>query len=216
LPPFIDKEGVEYRDVVTIDGRSLSFGCARHLALVSYMTVTWSIYDRLANVCGRLSAAKHIGSSNPKQNPKLVEDFLTMDDKGNPKKVDWFLGFFCHDLAWQAYFVPVQISYKLRNWLVHEGYELGSVPLFEGGNISDRLILSEEAVKILRRASRYQRDGNKVQLSCIDSKDDVFDNRDLISLLELCHSEIDRLFQGLSQWTVTSFVEQIKAFSRRV
>jgi len=42
------------------DGIDMDFASARHLALISYTSVSWSIYDRLTNVCGRLAATEDV------------------------------------------------------------------------------------------------------------------------------------------------------------
>lgn len=38
------------KNEISYNGLSMDFTIARHLALTSYVSVTWSIYDRLANV----------------------------------------------------------------------------------------------------------------------------------------------------------------------
>ena len=68
------------------DGIEMDFSSARHLALVAYASVTWSIYDRLSNVCGRLVGTEEV-SQHQKQNPKLVEDLLARE-KPKPNQLD--------------------------------------------------------------------------------------------------------------------------------
>ena len=63
-----------------IDDRIKNFVTDRHLAFVAYVAITWSIYDRLANVCGRLASTTEF-PANPRQNPKLVENFLNKATK---------------------------------------------------------------------------------------------------------------------------------------
>ena len=50
---------------------------ARLLSIDSYLAATWSIYDRLSNVLGRLMGdAKVVDNTGTAQNPKLVEDLI--------------------------------------------------------------------------------------------------------------------------------------------
>ena len=51
------------------DGIDMDFASARHLALVAYTSVSWSIYDRLANICGRLAATEN-GAATSKTKPQ--------------------------------------------------------------------------------------------------------------------------------------------------
>jgi hypothetical protein len=54
----------------TFDGVPMAFPLARHLAATGYVCVSWSLYDRLANVCGRLASWKDIPDDSW-QDPKL-------------------------------------------------------------------------------------------------------------------------------------------------
>jgi hypothetical protein len=200
---------VNYGDI------EMEFTVARHLALTSYVSITWSIYDRLANVCGRLSSVGEVGN-HPKQNPKLCEDLLgEIEEQGKRKKRDT-MGFGGHFHIYAAYAWPIKVSYKIRNWLVHEGYEEGSILLFEGDGIADRFILNIDAVQHLQRACGGANDGNKKgESTCVSENDDYWINRDLLRILEQYNSEIDTMFVGLLKWSVGSFVGQIKAFAAR-
>ncbi len=184
----------------------MEFAVARHLALTSYVTVTWSIYDRLANTCGRLAGVGDI-AENPKQNPKVCEDFV------GKKKV---LGFDGHLHIREAYSWPLKVSYKIRNWLVHEGYEEGSTSLFHGEDIPDRFMLHDDAIQYLQKACGGENDGrNKGDFTCVSDENDCWTHSDLLKILEQYNKEIDTMFTALLKWSVDSFVGQIKAFAAR-
>lgn len=186
------------------DGVLMDFSVARHLAVTSYIATTWSIYDRLTNVCGRLAAVAEI-ANNPKQNPKMCENFL--NDKKN------FFGFSMQFHLKKAYSWPLKVSYRFRNWLVHDGYEANGVPVFRGERISDGLYLHAEAMESLSKSEYLCNDKD----FCCLKQDENFPwyDESLLTILDKYHKEADIMFTGLLDWSVSSFVGQVKSFSER-
>lgn len=183
----------------------MEFGVARHLSLTAYASVTWSIYDRLANACGRLAGVSEI-AENPKKNPKACEDFLGTKD---------VLGFAGHLHIRESYSWPLKTAYKIRNWLLHEGYEEGGTPLFQGDRIDDRLFLHGDAIKHLQNSCGFTENDGKIALSCVGKDRECWIRGNLLEILELYHTEIDTMLTALLKWSVDSFVGQIKAFAAR-
>lgn len=192
-------------NVVAYGSVEVDFGIARHLALASYVSVAWSAYDRLANVCGRIAGVNDL-ALNPQQNPKVFEDFLGDKDR---------LGFASQLHIRDAYGWPVRVSYRCRNWLIHEGYEIGGTPLFEGNRIQDGFILDPKAVELLQKTCGHTNENGKIGFCCVAAGDTSWDSRDLMRILELYHGEIDTMFVALLKWSVDSFLGQIKAFVAR-
>lgn len=192
-------------NVITYGTVEADFGIARHLALASYVSVTWSAYDRLANVCGRIAGVKDL-ALNPKQNPKVFEDFLGDKDR---------LGFASQFHIRDAYGWPVRVSYRCRNWLIHEGYEIGGTPLFAGNRIQDGFLLDPKAVELLQKSCDYTNDNGRIGSCCVAAGDTCWDSRDLLRILELYHNEIDTMFASLLKWSVDSFISQIRIFAER-
>lgn len=192
-------------NIVQHGGIEMDFSVARHLSLTSYVAVTWAAYDRLANVCGRLAGIAEL-AENPKQNPKACEDFLGKKD---------ILGFASHVHVREAYSWPLKISYKVRNWLVHEGYEEGGTPLFSGDRIPDGFRLHEDAAKYLQKCCDYGVDSGKIERCCISAADECWDTRDLLQILTAYHQEVDELFAALVKWSVNAFISQIQVFAAR-
>lgn len=180
----------------------IDFALARHLALTSYMVMTWSAYDRLANVCGRLAAITSL-SENPKQNPKIFEDFLGKKD---------IFSFGAHFHLQQAYAWPITVSYQVRNWLVHEGFERGDIAMFVGDRIADSFFLHEDAAEYFKR---YCKENEKMEACCLEETEDPWQTMNLLEILPKYHTEMDAMFVGLVQWSVDSFISQITAFSER-
>jgi len=193
----------------------MEFAVARHLALTSYVSISWSIYDRLANVCGRLSSIGEL-SNHLKQNPRLCEDLLgEIEEQGKRKKRDT-MGFGSHLHIYAAYAWPIKVSYKIRNWLVHEGYEEGSTSLFKSDGITDQFLLHDDAIQYLQRVCGGENDGKmKGEATCISENNDRWVRRDLLEILEQYNTEIDTMFTALLKWSVDSFVGQIRAFASR-
>jgi len=193
------------RNIVQHGGIQMEFGVARHLSLTSYVVVTWAVYDRLANVCGRLAGIAEL-AEHPKQNPKACEDFLGKKDS---------LGFASHLHIREAYAWPLKVTYKVRNWLVHEGYEEGGTPLFCGDRTRDGFRLHEDAAKYLQTCCDYSVDSGKIGRCCISAADECWDTRDLLRILSVYHQEVDELFAALVKWSVNAFVGQIQVFAAR-
>jgi len=183
----------------------MDFAVARHLSLTSYVSITWSIYDRLANVCGRLAGTSEL-AENPKRNPKVCEDLLGKH----------MSAFSSHLHMLEAYSWPLKVSYKVRNWLVHEGYEEGSTQLFLGSKLADGFHLHAEAKKHLQVCCDHKEDvSGKIKTSCISEADECWKHGDLLRILEQYNKENDIMFTALLKWSVDSFVGQIKAFGAR-
>lgn len=192
-------------DTVQYNGIDMDFAVARHLSFISYVAVCWAAYDRLANVCGRLAGVAEL-AENPKQNPKVCEDFLGKKD---------ILGFAGHVHIREAYTWPLKVTYKVRNWLVHEGYEEGGTPLFSGDRIADGFRLHEDAAKYLQQCCGYEVDTGKITRSCISAADECWDTRDLLQILSVYHQEVDELFGALVKWSVNAFIAQVQVFAAR-
>ena len=183
----------------------MDFSVARHLALTTYVAVTWSAYDRLANVCGRLACIADL-AENPRQNPKACEDFLGKRDT---------MGFSGHLQIRQAYAWPLKVTYKIRNWLVHEGYEEGGTPLFGGDRIADGFRLDKDAAAYLESCCGYKADGGKVDSCCLTAAEECWSTRELLTILDCYHAEVDTMYAGLVKWAVDAFIGQVTAFTAR-
>ena len=192
-------------NTITFSGLPMDFAVARHLAITSYVSVTWSIYDRLTNVCGRLAGISDL-AENPRQNPRACEDFLGKKDT---------LGFTGHLHIQQAYAWPLKVAYKIRNWLVHEGYEEGGVPLFTGERISDGFRIHADAMDYLQKCCGYKSDNGKIECCCLHAADECWPTGELLTILSRYHAEIDAMLEGLVKWSVDSLIGQIRAFAVR-
>lgn len=208
----LDDEKVADRtdSIVLFCGQSMPFGTARHLALSAYLTTTWSIYDRVSNVCGRLIGHESIGNNLlPTSNPKLVEHFMR-ESKDKYKQH----GFSLAKIVSEAYGWPASVSYSIRNWLIHEGLNAEGVSLFRGNTLADSFEISDDA--IVRIEGFCEVNGAQRSHSCLCAEADYpWYDKMVLTILERCHSELDELFSSLLQWAVTSFAGQASLFSAR-
>jgi hypothetical protein len=197
---------------VRFASQDMSFELARHLAVAAYLTTTWTIYDRLANVCGRLIGTDSVGdAAGPRSNPKLCEHFLT--GRGDKDKHKVLHGFSLAKLL-PAYAWPAKASYALRNWMTHEGQELEGISLFVGSSPSAGFTLHERATE---RITNDLAQENTPPHSCCLTDDPHFPwyDRNIMTVLERYHAEVDTMLAGMVRWSVNSFVEQITWFSDR-
>lgn len=193
------------QNVVAYGSLEMDFSVARYLALTAFVAVTWAVYDRLANVCGRLAGIAEL-AEHPKRNPKACEDFLGTKDT---------MGFSGHFQIQQAYAWPLKVSYKIRNWLVHEGYEEGSTPLFAGDRIDDGFRLHENAAARLEACCGHNVDSGKIDSCCLTAAEECWQNRELLTILRTYHAELDTMYGSLLKWTTGAFIGQIGAFTER-
>jgi hypothetical protein len=217
------------------EGIEMDFSCARHLALVSYASVSWSIYDRLTNICGRMAATQQVRDHH-KHNPKLVEHLLAKEkersnasdseysakDKTQSGRYEYGNQLFAFSMQyhlWTAYDWPTRVIYTIRNWLVHEGDSIGNVRLFRSDSIEDRLCLHSDAISFIENRCYLEIDGNdEIRRCCLRGAENPWTkNRDvdLISVLEAYHGEVDTMLSALLKWCVESFVGQFAAFTAR-
>ncbi len=191
-------------------GQDMPFCTARHLALSAYITTTWSVYDRLSNVCGRLIGHESVGNNPlPTSNPKLIEHFMR---KGKEQKNQHGFSLAC--LLPPAYGWPASVSYVLRNWLVHEGLEAEGVPLFIGNTLADSFELSDAAIQ--RIEGLCNANGAQHFHCCLSAETDhPWYDKTVLTILERCHSELDQMFCGLLDWAVKAFALQVEVFLSR-
>jgi hypothetical protein len=201
---IVDRTSNKVRFVV----KELTFATARHLALSAYVTTTWSIYDRLANICGRLIGHESVGN-NPLSttNPKLC-DFFIDGSKEKHRQVGFSLG----KIVPIGYGWPAKVSYLVRNSLVHDGQEIGGVLLFAGDALGDGFNLNTGVTPAIEQVL-----GQTLRTQCCRASDLDFPwyGNNLLSILDVYHAEVDTMFVNLLKWSVDSFVAQVTSFSER-
>jgi len=191
----------------TFDSVPMDFPLARHLAATGYVCMSWSLYDRLANVCGRLASWKDIPDDSW-QDPKLWGNLM---GEGNKT----LGGFLIQQPLANAYRWPTGVAYKIRNWLVHDGGDIGRNRFFQGTQVTDGFILHTDAVAYLEECCKYKCENGRISRCCIAATEEPWPTRDLLQILEKYHGEIDTMLACLVKWSVESLIGQVTAFSER-
>ena len=176
---------------------------ARLLAIDSYLASTWSIYDRLSNVFGRLMGdAEIVEDPSSAQSPKLVKD-LAGQAKG------CYQGFGTNELLSKLYGDVIYSSYFLRNSFMHDGGMMDNAQILSGSSAVACFELSKENADKLNRL---------VANGSCGSGSGVFKFKegDFISQLKECHDALDKMFLSLAEFVVGSFCAQVGLFCGRI
>lgn len=172
---------------------------ARVLAIDSYLATTWSIYDRITNVVGRLMGDESV-ANNPiaAQNPKIVEQFMYA-------KKCCFSGFGVSEVLTNLYAETIFFSYLLRNAYMHDGGVLEGSPILAGRSFGEAFLITQDVADLINEAIRKR---SNMQLVSMCTTTD-----DLVIQLRICHEEIDKMFVGLLDFACESFVRQVSYFA---
>lgn len=182
---------------------NVSIFAARLLAIDSYLASTWSIYDRLSNVLGRLMGdAKIVENTSSALSPKLVEDIM-----GQVKGC--YQGFGTNELLSKLYSESIYSSYFLRNSFMHDGGMIDNVPILSGSSAAACFELSKENAEKINNAVAKRFCGSGSGLF-------KFTEGDFISQLKSCHDDLDKMFISLVEFVVGSFCTQVYLFCGRI
>ena len=205
----------------------------RCFALSKYLMAVWALYDRLANVCGRLIGPVSIGNNpNQKRNPQLYSSFIEKKqerqdnqeglggkkEESNVRKQDRPDGFSLSGILPDRWKWPVIVSYKLRNLVVHEGAAMEGGRIFAGEGFQDAFQIHQELKNLLVKECFTQTTElptNEQFPSGLRYETDFpwYDDS-LISILEKYNGEIDELYSCTLEWCVTAFCSQVEIFMR--
>ncbi len=183
------------------------FKIERTLAVTTYLTTTWSLYDKLSNVIGRLLSGDN-ALKNPlsKENPKLIGTFIgyqsQKNDKQNEnKKIIHTIGI--NNIVSDCFGEYICLSYSLRNCFVHEGGTIGKTPIFTGEQLDGVFDISESVAIELN---------NEIESLYSIKSPTIAKAGNLIELLDQCHYEINKCFIALLMFAIGAFRIQVGAF----
>lgn len=207
-----------------------SYVIQRCFALSKYLMAVWALYDRLANVCGRLIGSVSIGSNpNQKRNPQLYSSFIEKKqekqedregqgggEEGNIRRQDRPDGFSLAGILPARWKWPVIVSYKLRNLVVHEGAAMEGGRIFMGESFQDAFQIHQDLKDLLLKECFPQAKElptNEQFPSGLRYETDFpWYDGSLISILEKYNDEIDELYSCTLKWCVTAFCSQVEIF----
>lgn len=168
------------------NGMDIAFKHGRYLLFQNYAVTTWALYDTLAKVAGVLCCNDEL-SKNPKKPVKLYEDFLQGKNCVGARVRDHLRG---------AYGWPIAISYKIRNWLAHDGHSREGVELFKYDSpaSSGEFEMLEKTWEFIKDNCQAVPDQTRL-LPFPDVK------VNLAQGLETCHKEADEAVAFLLIWS---------------
>ncbi len=186
-------------DNVIFQGISMPFWHARLLALQSYCSTTWAIYDSLSKVAGKLICVDSV-AKNEARPPKLPEDFLFGKNS---------VGARAHEHLKESYGWPIGFSYAIRNWLLHDGNSQDGTELFDSRDASiEPYKISDKAWDKLEEKCRTRYKVSECQTRLPDPWPWHRGGAD--RLLKTLQTEVDEAIGFLISWAVESVKSQAR------
>ena len=183
---------------------------ARDMALADYVMQTWVVYDRIANVAGRIAGSVDISrNENAANNPKLLRYFVKVGGcKDRPLVGGFSIDEYLKDsFAWQ-----IIAASRVRNCIIHDGGYINSKPFFAGDLIRDLFVLNDAAAAELN--SELEKEAQRTGFKLIAREEFFnFTNSDIRPQLKLLHDEIARAVAVLIGWACDSFLDLVRHFS---
>jgi hypothetical protein len=168
------------------NGLDVTYKIGRYLLFQNYSVTTWALYDSITKVAGLLCCIdKH--AKNPTKPIKLYEDFLQRENYVGARLRDHLKG---------AYGWPIAVSYKIRNWLAHDGHCHEGVELFKYDSLvsSGEFEMLEAAWNLIEDTCRAE--PNQTRLQPFPEL-----RSNLAQGLDLCHNEVDEAMAFLLTWS---------------
>lgn len=187
-------------DVILWNNVELPFYYVRHLCFSGYIILSWNIYDRLTSFYVRMMAPDGIQYSDKKQMPSLQKLFF------NPEVRKKFSPFGCSQIADE--FLPyIQVSYKIRNTLAHEGNCDRNISIFKD-NMTPKFsfVPNDDFLKLLSASIVSDK------YDSVAKKNEIDNCRDLKEILFPYNYKIDELFSALITHASDCFIAHLKAW----
>ncbi len=183
---FPDQVSAASPGLFLYNGLDVTFKVGRFLLFQNYCVTTWALYDTLAKVAGLLCCTDEVAKNSAKP-VKLYDDFLQGKNCVGGRVRDHLKG---------AYGWPIAVSYKVRNWLAHDGHCHEGVELFkyELPASSSEFEMLDKAWDVLKDTIKAAPDQTRLQ-----PFPDVTSN--LARGLETCHHEVDEAVAFLLTWS---------------
>lgn len=170
------------------NGQEVTFKTGRFLSLQNYAVTTWALYDSLSKVAGILCSIDEL-SKNATKPMKLYEDFLQSAKNGVGGRMrDHLIG---------GYGWPIVVSYKIRNWLAHDGHCQDGIEMFkyESAAPSSEFEMLDSAWDIIEKKCQPHTTTRTRRSPFPDVK------TNLVNGLEICHEEVDEAMGFVLTWS---------------
>lgn len=171
------------------NGIDVTFKLGRYLLFQNYAVTTWALYDTLSKVSGVLCGYDEL-SKNTVKPAKLYEDFLQGKNSVGTRVRDHLKG---------GYGWPISVSYKIRNWLTHDGHYHEGIEMFkyDSPSTATEYEMLEAAWDIVTKSCKG--DPSQTRLTPFPEV-----KTNLAAGLQTCHAEIDEAVAFLLTWSTGS------------
>lgn len=171
---------------------------ARMMFFNSYLSTTWSIYDSLSEIVGKMLCVDSIAK---KQNsrPQLWSEFVRNGGKSLSSRTS--------DLIKKNYGWPIAISYAIRNHFIHDGAQKEGKAFLSPVSSINCFEISQEGFSFLEEKVKEEYKMLPEYTLLSDPWPWHIDN--LFEMLNTCHREIDKAMSLLLITSVKDIREQI-------
>lgn len=189
---------------ITYGGVAVPIGIARLLAINTYLSAYWSLYDCLTNIIGRVLGPDSIRTSHlGRMNPKLVGTFLSDEtQKGKEKPRLEVLGL--RGILMESFGNYIGLSYLLRNCYIHEGGMVDALPILSDEMSNGCFVVQDSVAEKLN-----QEISNRYNISNVT----IVKPGDLDKQLRDCHSILDKMFVSLLRFMMGTLAVEIESFA---
>lgn len=162
----------------------IKYSHARLIGIEAYLSLTWSLADRVSAFVGRVLCSSDGGAFNAQESAKLVSHFVNSKDSLSKSTAG-----FVFDSIRQTFGWPIAVSYALRNHFIHDGGQQHEINFFAGnGSIDKFKILPEGWRHIRNRAIGYEVLPDNVRKS---ANWPATPEDDLRVVIDVCEREMD-------------------------
>lgn len=191
-------------ETITYGGTTVPIKVARMLAMNTYLSAYWSLYDCLTNIIGRVVGPDSIRTSHlGRMNPKLVGTFLSDEtQKGKEKPRIEVLGL--RGILRESYGNYIGFSYLLRNCYIHEGGMVDALPILSDEMSKECFVVQDSVAEKLN-----QEISDRYQIPNVT----IVKPGDLGKQLRDCHSRLDKMFVSLLRFMTGTLAVEIESFA---
>ncbi|MBX3157653.1 MAG: hypothetical protein KF773_16900 [Deltaproteobacteria bacterium] len=123
----------------------MKFAHVRLIGVEAYLSLTWSLADRISAMVGRILCTIQGGAMNEQSPAKLVSHFLVEE---RTKETTAGVVF---DSVRQLFGWPIGVSYAIRNHFVHDGGTQKEVDFFAGSTSAAGFRISNDGWRYAER-----------------------------------------------------------------
>ncbi len=162
----------------------IKYSHARLIGVEAYLSLTWSLADRVSGFVGRVLCSADGGAFSDQGAAKLVSHFVNPNDSLSKSTAGLLFDSIRRAFGW-----PIAVSYALRNHFIHDGGQQHEVDFFAGNTAIDEFKITAKGWKNIRnRAVTYNVLPDNIRKN---ANFPTTPEEDLRVLLNACEREMD-------------------------